>query len=345
MRHPQPPHRPVVRPGVVIAVVVGLLVAPYTARAFARPAALPPLQVPGARVVDLRDANGGVSRYTTIPSSSEFRRHGGAGSACSFIAAADGVASDGQRFERGQTVQSMRWIFVEGLPYSFGESTPNDPTVRLGPLATAVRWFTVFCDTLNHSVGIVAIPARDAMFDPHRQLTALYNALRLVRPVVFRNPVVDRWGGLITRYQAWLAITPGAWTSQRSNRVTWRGWTMYLLAEPVALDFQVDFTPARDRPSTPFHGRVACIARGATATRDARSIPAMPVLPAQSAPGVNGNCRWTPPGPGVVVIRARITSRVTFWANGYTESLADYVWTSVPTTFRTGELAAVNTNT
>jgi hypothetical protein len=35
---------------------------------------------------------------------------------------------------------------------------------------------------------------------------------------------------------------------------------------------------------------------------------------------------------------------VTFWANGYTETLTDYVWTSAPTVFRTGELAAVNTN-
>jgi hypothetical protein len=119
---------------------------------------------------------------------------------------------------------------------------------------------------------------------------------------------------------------------------------MYILADPVALDFQVDFTPARGRPSIPFHGRVACIARTGAATRDARSVPAMPTLPAQSAPGVNGNCRWTPPGPGSVTIRARITYRITFWANGYTESLADYPWTSLATTFRTGELAAVNTN-
>lgn len=348
MRHIPPLHRSVVRPVVAALFVVGLVlelsVGASATWAAGRPRSLPPVQVPGARVVDLRDSNGTITRYTTIPSRSVFRRHGGEGAACEYVASSSGITSDGQRVERGQTVQSTRWIFIEGLPFSFGESAPDDPAVVLGPLATAVRWFTVFCDTVNHSIGIVAVPARDAMFDPHRQLTALYNALHLVRPVVFKNPVVDRWGGLITRYQAWLAVTPGAWSAQRSNSVRWRGWTMYLLAEPVALDFQVDFTPARDRPSTPFHGRVACIARGATATRNARSVPAMPVLPAQSAPGVNGNCRWTPPGPGAVVIRARISYRVTFWANGYTESLADYVWTSMPTTFRTGELAAVNTN-
>ncbi len=308
------------------------------------PADLPPVQVPGARVVDVRDGDGNVSRLTNIPSSSVFRQYGGSRTACSFVAGASGSTSDGQQFERGQTVQSMRWMFIEGLPVSFGESTPTDPNASLGALAEAVRWFTVFCDSTSHAVGIVGVSSRDPMLDPHRQLTTLRNRLHLVRPVVFRNPVVDRWGGLITRYQAWLAVTPGAWTTQRSNTVVWRGWTLSLLAQPVALDFQVDFTPARGRPSTPFHGRVACIARGARAAGDARSLPAMPSLPAQSAPGVNGNCRWTPPGPGTVTIQARITYRLTFWASGYTEPLPDYVWTSLPATFRTGELAAVNTN-
>jgi hypothetical protein len=327
------------RTSFVLAAVVAVALAAPVAMA----ADLPPVQVPGARVVDLRDADGTMARYTSIPSSSQFRQYGGRTSSCSFVASAPGTTSDGQRFERGQTVQSMRWMFVEGLPLSFGEPTPPDPNGSLGPLVNAVRWFTVFCDSTAHAIGIVAVSSRDSMFDPHRQLATLYNRLHLVRPVVFRNPVVDRWGGLITRYTAWLAVTPGAWTAQRSNRVVWRGWTLLLRATPVALDFQVDFTPAKDRPSTPFHGRVACIVRGAAVSHDLRSVPAMPVLPAQSAPGVNGNCRWTPPGPGSVTVQARITYRISFWANGYTESLPDYVWTSAPTTFRTGELAAVNT--
>ena len=52
---------------------------------------------------------------------------------------------------------------------------------------------------------------------------------------------------------------------------------------------------------------------------------------------------WTPPGPGSVTVQARITYRVTFWANGFTEALPDYVWTSAEATFPTGELSAVNT--
>ena len=70
----------------------------------------------------------------------------------------------------------------------------------------------------------------------------------------------------------------------------------------------------------------------------------MPELPEQTEPGVTGVCMWTPPGPGTVTIQARITYSVTFWANGYTEPLTDYTWTSEPTTYRSGELSAVNTN-
>jgi hypothetical protein len=294
-------------------------------------------------VVDLRDGNGGVQRITSIPSASAFRQYGGRDVSCRFTAQLAGVASDGQHYEGGQVVESKRWIFIEGLPMSIEAPNPIEPTVSIGPLATAVRHFTVFCDSTNHAVGIVDIPARDALFDPHSQLTKLHNRMQLVRPVVFTNPVVARWGGLITRYQAWLAITPSAWKAQRSNAVVWRGWTMYLMARPVALEFLVDFTPDPKQPSTPFHGVVACVARGSTPSASAASVPTMPRLPAQSAPGVNGPCRWTPPGPGNVVVQARVSFAVTFWASGYTETLADYVWTSRAVRYSVGELAAVNT--
>lgn len=303
-----------------------------------------PVSVVGARVVDLRDTNGGLQRYTSIPSTSVFHRHGGSGSSCTFTSPLGGTTSDGQRYAGGQTVQSTRWLFIEGLPESFGEPTPKDPSVVKGPLSAAVRYFTVFCDTTNHFVTILAVTARDSMFDPHRRLDQLYNGLQLVRPTVYRNPVVDKWGGLITRYQAWLAVAPAAWRSQRSNVVNWRGWTMYLLAQPVAMDFTVDFRPDPAQPSPAFKGVVGCVARGTTPVASAVALPAMPALPVQSAPGVNGSCRWTPPGPGSVVVQARITYRVTFWVSGYTEALPDYVWTSLPATFRTGELSAVNTD-
>ncbi|MEI8238666.1 MAG: hypothetical protein WCI22_04540, partial [Actinomycetota bacterium] len=172
----------------------------------------------------------------------------------------------------------------------------------------------------------------------------LYNQLQLERPVVYRNPVVDRWGGLVTRYSAWLAIRPSAWRAQRSNPSYWRGWTMYLVAAPTSLTFSVRFTPDPTRPSPAFSGLVSCIPAGAPARSSSSALPPLPVLAAQSTPGVNGLCRWTPPGPGSVTIQAIIRYRVTFWANGYTEPERDYFWSSAPTTYRVGELSAVNTN-
>jgi len=188
------------------------------------PAQPPPVAVAGARVVDLRDTNGSLQRYTTIPTTSLFSRHGGSGSSCSFTSPLGGIASDGQHYSAGQVVQSRHWRFIEGLPESFGEPTPKDPSIVKGPLSAAVRYFTVFCDTTNHFVTILTVPARDSMFDPHRRLDQLYHGLLLVRPVVYRNPVVDKWGGLITRYQSWLAIAPSGPTRRSPPRRS-RGWS------------------------------------------------------------------------------------------------------------------------
>lgn len=303
-----------------------------------------PVLVPGARVVDVRNSTGGLSRYTSIPTTSVFSTHGGRNAWCTFTATGTGVTSAGQPYVAGQQVRSQRWIFIEGLPEVIGEPGEYDGGSNRGPLADAVRWFTVFCDSVYHALAVIAVTSRDPMLDPRTQVANLYNNLQLERPVVFRNPVVDRWGGLITRYPAWLAVGPSAWRNQQSNGAVWRGWTMYLLARPVSLDFAVVFTPDRARPSPAFSGTVQCVSAGSTPAAGRWSLPAMPALPAQSEPGVNGRCMWTPPGPGSVSVQARITYRVTFWANGYNEALRDYVWTSAPAVYRTGELAAVNTN-
>lgn len=304
----------------------------------------PPVLANGVRVVDVRDGDGTITRSMTIPSSSVFRSHGGRTSRCRYVSPGPGTTSDGQPVQAGQTVESTRWMFIEGLPVAVGEPTPEDPAASRGPLADAVRWFTVFCDSEQHAIGIIAVSARDPMLDPRQRLDALYQRLHLIRPVVFRNPVVDRWGGLITRFPAWLAITPPAWVAQRSGAVRWRGWTMYLLAQPVAMDVRVDFTPAPPGSSAAFHGVVPCVARGATVRSGRGAVPAMPTLPATARPGIGGPCRWTPGGPGKVVVQARVTYRITFWANGWTEQLPDYVWASPPATFSVGELAVVNTD-
>lgn len=302
-----------------------------------------PVLVPGARVVDVRNGAGGLSRYTTIPSSSVFQTYGGRSSTCTFTSPFGGTTSDGQRYAPGQLVRSKRWIFIEGLPEAIGEPNVADPSQQRGPLASAVRWFTVFCDTVNHFVAIISVTSRDPMLDPRTQLTQLYNGLLLERPVVVRDPVVQRWGGAITRFPLWLAVRPSAWRVQRSNAAVWRGWTMYLVATPVALDFPLRFAPDPTRASQSFTGAVACVSGSRPGWADASSFPRRPVLPGQTTPGVNGPCTWTPGGPGSVTVQPRITYRVTFWANGYTESLPDYVWTGVAAVWPTGELAAVNT--
>lgn len=305
--------------------------------------ALPPLRVPGSRVVNIRNETGGLAAYYSIPSSSVFSTHGGRNRPCAYTARASGRTSDGRAVQAGQVVESMRWIFREGTVPSFEEPNPAAPTTR-GPLASARRSFVVFCDVYSAttSIGFIQVTSRDPMLDPRPQLTNLYNQLQLVRPTVYRNAVVDTWGGLITRFPAWLAIGPEAWAAGRSNPAYYRGWTLYLLTSPKSLDFHVTFTPDPERPSTPFSGIVGCVPAGTNPTSAAGVLPALPALPEQTRPGVNGPCMWTPPGPGGVTIQARITHSVTLWANGYTEPQPDYVWTSFPVTFSTGELSVVN---
>lgn len=332
---------------IVVALLLATVtqVSPVHGGGFETGGGVPPITVPGARAVDIRNSSGSLVRYHTIPSGSTFARHGGRSQPCTFVAGYDGVASDGQKFVRGQQVTSYRWVFREERLDAFGEPSP-DPAASKGPLANATRSFVVYCDKYHdqHAIAYLRVNASDPMLDPRSRLTNLYNGLQLEQPVVWTNPVVDRWGGLITRYPAWLAVEASAWRPQQSNTATWRGWTMALLAEPAGLAFHVQFTPNPDKPSPPFDGVVSCVAPGSAAGADNDSFPAMPALPEQTEPGVNGPCVWTPPGPGTVTITARTTYRVVFWANGYTEPLADYVWTSEPTVFETGELSAVNVN-
>ena len=305
---------------------------------------LVPVLVPGARVVDVRNGEGGLSRYTTIPTTSVFQTYGGRSATCTFTSPFGGTASDGQRYGPGQVVHSKRWIFIEGLPEAIGEPNVADPSQQRGALASAVRWFTVFCDTVNHFVAVISVTSRDPMLDPRTRISQLYNGLLLERPSVVADPVVQRWGGAITRFPLWLAVQPSAWRVQRSNAAVWRGWTMYLLAVPVSLDFSLRFVPDASRPSPAFSGTVACVSASRPGVIGAASFPRRPALPTQTAPGVNAPCTWTPAGPGAVTVQARITYRVTFWANGYTEALPDYVWSSAAVVWPTGELAAVNAN-
>ncbi len=311
----------------------------------------PPAVLEGARTVSVRDANGGIQRLTSIPSDSAFARYGGgAARTCSFTADRDDfLLSDGDRVPRG-TVVTSTYHFVEGIAVAFDlppRELPADVTQvpSNGPLEQGMRTFTVFCDRAFYEINritIVQVPLVDPLFAVRSQLDRLRNALQLDRPVVFENPVVDTYGGLVTRYPTWLAIEPDAWRTQRGGSIIYRGATLLLIARPRQMDFVVEFTPNPDKPSAPFRGIVSCVP-GEAAVSGGGALPAFPELPDQTDPGVNGDCTWTPPGPGEVTITARITYSITFWANGFTEPDDDYVWTSVPAVYDSGELIAVNT--
>ena len=309
----------------------------------------PPL-IPGARQVHIRNASGGLGVYTSIPSGSTFRSHGGGSAAeCEGV----GEGDDPETLdvvEDQQPIRSTKWIFIEGiavvipLPVDLEAYDPSGPS-----LEESVRTFSVYCaDTFYNGnfLGFIDVAATDPMLDPRPQLTNLYNGLQLEPLAVYENKVVGEWGGLVVRNPAWLAINGSAWRTQRSNVVYYRGWELYLITRPTGLDFVVDFVPDPDRPSDPFSGVIPCV--GADDEYPVGAAIEFPQQPSDLAdfaePGSNRACEWTPPGPGEVTITARQTFAVTFWASGSIEAQPDYVWPSEPVTFRVGELVAVNVN-
>lgn len=323
-----------------LAVALWAVAAPFGALQPAAVSSPSPITVAGGRSVELRDDRGTVTRVTTIPVLSQFATYGGERQPCTFTASSSGVASDGQRYQAGQLVHSQRWLFVEGEVLSFGE--PSPVSSGRGSLAAAVRHFVVFCDSTADAIGIIDVPATDPVVNPRWTLGQMRNQLQLISPVVYSNPVVAATGGYVTRAPTWLAIQPQAWAWQRATDARWRGWLLSLTAQPVALSFNLRFTPSTARPSTAFVGSVACVDVGAVPSRDSASVPAMPTLPRIATPGVNGPCRYTPPGPGTLTVQAVVTFRVMFWANGYSEPAPDYVFSGPVATYRVGELSSVN---
>ena len=310
----------------------------------------PPAVLAGSRSVTTRNNSGGIQRLTTIPVASAFASYGGGRAAtCSFTADRDDFElSNGDRVPNGTRVTS-NYLFVEGavIPIDLPLATLPDVLnlATNGPLENATRTFTVFCDRAYYDVnqlGLITVPMLDPLLDPHLDLQNLRNSLQLDQPSVYTNPIVTTFGGLVTRYPAWLAIQPDSWRNQRSPARVYRGTTLLLIAEPRELTFTIDFVPNPDKPSPAAHLTVSCVPDLAPIGDD-DALPAFPALPEQAAPGINGPCMWTPPGPGTVTITAHTTYTITFWAGGYTEPDDDYIRDSLPMTYITGELNAVNT--
>lgn len=302
-----------------------------------------PVTGSGRSTVTYYDNQGGLHSTTSIPGGSTLKR-GGASDPCTYVASADGTTYDGTPFKAGDTIISSRWVFSEKIQLDSMEApTPGDAVITDNTGPVPLRLLSVKCDD-NHFLGTVWVTMNDPFWNPRPTAQQLRNDLQLIAPTIYTNPVVEEWGGLITRYPAWLAIDPLAWQQQRSPTATYRGWTIYLFTQPTALNFRVTFTPDPEQPSAPFNGTVSCVSLANPGIAGSDAFPALPTLPEQTAPGANGPCMWTPPGPGTVTIQATITYRVTLWVNGFTEAQPDYTFTGPATTFDTGELNAVNTN-
>lgn len=298
-----------------------------------------PLSVQGLRSVETRDDRGNVTRITSIPVQSQFATYGGTKQSCTFTASTGGRASDGQSYVAGQVVRSTRWLFVEGQVVAIGEPTPI--ATKGGRLADAVRHFVVFCDSTSDAIGVIDVPVSDPVLNPRWAIVQMRNAMQLVTPIVYPNPVVSV-GGYVTRYPIWLAVKPNAWTWQISNTARWRGWVLALTASPAALEFVVHFSPDASRPSVAFSATLSCVALDVPPASNSASVPAMPSMPSSASPGAGGPCRYTPPGPGRLTVQARLRYHLTFWASGYREPAADYVLAGPVASYAVGDLSSVN---
>jgi hypothetical protein len=340
-----------------LKVVIGVLVSiatllPTSPSVVAGPKPIDPVPfVPGVRQVQIRNSSGYLGTYTSIPGGSVFSSYGGGPQAeCEGVGAAEDDPLTKDVVETSQPIRSTKLIFVEGagaapisLPVDLTSWVPEG-----GSLADVTRTFTVFCaDTFYDAnfKGLIQVSGLDPMLDPRPRLTSLYNGLQLEPISIYDNDVVNRWGGLVVRNPAWFAINNSAWRTQRSNPQYYRGWTLYLILQPTTLDFDIEFVPDPDRPTEPYSGVITCVTSPNDFTVHDSEFPARPNNLADFAePGQNQACEWTPPGPGELTVTARQTFTVTFWANGATQTQPDYTFQSEPTTYRVGELVAVNVN-
>jgi hypothetical protein len=123
-----------------------------------------------------------------------------------------------------------------------------------------------------------------------------------------------------------------------------------LVLVPKALSFTVAYLPAADgrAVTAPFRVNVACVASPLAVDAEAAQVPPRPVhLPDFSAATGHrpelGPCAFVPGHRGSLTVTPRITYETTFVANDYREALPDFESEGDATTFRVGELHAVNT--
>jgi hypothetical protein len=293
---------------------------------------------------------------TRIPSGSFFAADSGGGSEpCE----APTIAPDGTVVDSGRP----EWLYVAGLVAEIpGQIRPTtdwdvdrlrNALHGLPDLASGTVTFTLLCDGPDQSAEfrrIVTVPVTDPILDPRSRLDELWNRTTLGRPVLWREPIVEEWGGLVTRSPAWLSLEPSSWQPVVSNVETWRMWTLRLVLVPKALTFTVAYMPAADgrAVASPYRLAVPCITSAMPSDRGAAQVPPRPAgFPAFSAATGQrpelGSCAFVPDHRGSLTITPVITYETTFVANEYREVLPDFVREGDPITFRVGELHAVNT--
>jgi hypothetical protein len=293
---------------------------------------------------------------TTIPSGSFFASDSGGGSVpCE----PPTMAPDGTVLDPGRP----EWLYVAGLVAEFPSEITGTAEWDLERLRSALDGlpdlssgtvtFTLYCDGPDQTAEfrrIVTVPVTDPVLDPRSRLDELWNRTTLSRPVLWRERVVEEWGGLVTRSPAWLSLEPVSWQPVASNVEHWRMWTLRLVLVPKALSFTVAYLPAADgrAVTAPFRVNVACVVSPLAVDIEAAQVPPRPVhLPDFSAATGHrpelGPCAFVPGHRGSLTVTPRITYETTFVANDYREALPDFESEGDATTFRVGELHAVNT--
>ena len=239
---------------------------------------VPPVVVPGARVVDLRDTNGGVQRYHVDSVGVGVPPTAVANVSCRVHSRrSTGRPRTGEHYVREPGGGEQQWIFIEGLPMRW--ASPTRPTRRE-----------------QRSAGHRGAP--------------LHRLLRLDQPVRSRHR--RRLGSrpdASTRTRSSPTCTTGCSSPGRScsatrsstggagsSPATRRGWRSprrrgrpnaptrrrgaagRCTCSPRRWRWSSRSTsrPTRTQPSTPFHGVVACVAEARRRPRYGASVPAMP---------------------------------------------------------------------
>jgi hypothetical protein len=213
-------------------------------------------------------------------------------------------------------------------------------------LDSGERFFYVYCyytDPANgvrytHFVGPEFVPITDPFYGVRDLFLALRAGIHLDRSTVVPDPSVTAVGGLVTRHPSWFAIQASDWHVYAPPPTVSHGVSVGLIASPIALDFTIT-DPSGRVTTIPCYGSTNRYPK----STDARYPPRPANLPGWSEPGPGDRaCVWTPGTVGTTTVVASITYRIDYYADGYGERGADYVWTSNPLTLTTGSLAVVN---